>query len=95
MTLFRSETLYEPEHVNVRPKSMQAEPSKNPKASRMLGNIVLVLALDEPDLAEGVIVMLGKPSDRENLRRQIEANHYLGPNDFLPHYTKSTSNANR
>lgn len=65
------------------------------KAPRMLGNIALVLALDEPDLAESVIIMLGKPSDKENLRRQIEANHYLGPNDFLPHFTKSTSNANR
>lgn len=31
MTLFRSETLYEPGHLNVRPKSMQAEPFKNPK----------------------------------------------------------------
>lgn len=62
------------------------------KKPRILGDIVLVLAGDDMDLAENVLEMIGKESKKKSLLKEIKANQWLGAHDFLPYYSKNNFN---
>jgi hypothetical protein len=61
------------------------------KKSRTLGDIALVLAVDDLKRAETVLEMIEKESKKKSLRREIEENKWLGAHDFLPFYAKGNS----
>lgn len=62
------------------------------KKPRMLGDIVLVLAVDDMNSAKIVLGMIEKESKKQKLLKEIEENKWLGAHDFLPYYTKNFSN---
>ena len=61
---------------------------KSWKKPRTLGDIVLVLAIDDLKRAETVLEMIEKESKRKSLMEEMTDIRLLGAHDFLPYYSK-------
>ena len=63
---------------------------KSWKKARILSELALVLAVDEPSESQRVLTLI----DNESLRRKtwdaISRGERLGPHEFFPHYKKTT-----
>lgn len=63
------------------------------KRPRILSDIALVLAIDDPSRASQIIEILGEGRTSRRTRRDMDAGKWLGPHEFFPHYAKQTSQA--
>lgn len=58
------------------------------KRPRILSDIALVLAIDDPDRASQIIDTIGEGRYSGRTRREIDAGKWLGPHEFFPYYAK-------
>lgn len=64
------------------------EQMKSWKRPRILTDIALVLAKDDPDRAAHVVDLIGESRQSRKAHRDLAAGKWLGPHDFFPHYAK-------
>ena len=58
------------------------------KRPQRLGDIALVLAIDDPDRATEIVEMIGEGRTSRQTRRAIAERTWLGPHEFFPYYAK-------
>ena len=61
------------------------------KRPRILSDIALVLAIDDPNRASQIIDLIGEGRMSRRTRRDIDAGKWLGPHEFFPYYAKPAS----
>jgi hypothetical protein len=64
---------------------------KSWKRPRILSDIALVLAIDDPNRASEIVEMIGEGRKSGQTRQDIAAGRWLGPHEFFPHYAKPTA----
>lgn len=64
------------------------EQMKSWKRPRILTDIALVLAKDDPDRAGHVVDTIGESRQSRKAHRDLAAGKWLGPHDFFPYYGK-------
>ena len=58
------------------------------KRPRLLSDIALVLAIDDPNRAAEIVDTIGEGRKIRQTRKEIAAGKWLGPHEFFPHYAK-------
>jgi hypothetical protein len=61
------------------------------KRPRILSDVALVLAADDPNRAAQVIDMIGDGPKSRQTRRDLASGKWLGPHEFFPYYAKPAS----
>lgn len=64
------------------------EQMKSWKRPRILTDIALVLAQDDPDRAAQVVDLIGESRQSRKAHSDLAAGKWLGPHDFFPYYAK-------
>jgi hypothetical protein len=64
------------------------------KRPRILSEVALVLAIDDPTSAAQVVEMMGECRRSRKTRREIAAAEWLGPHEFFSYYAKHTRGTN-
>ncbi len=93
--LFLFEAIYTRKNLRemvLKPLLDACQEMKSWKKPRILGDIVLVLAVDDLKRAETVLEMIEKEAKRKRLLKDIEENKWIGAHDFLPYYAKVQTN---
>ena len=89
--LFLFEAVYHEPQLRYRvldPLLRACEQMKSWKRPRILSDIALVLAIDDPDRASQIIDTIGEGRMSRRTRRDIDAGRWLGPHEFFPYYAK-------
>lgn len=92
--LFLFEAVYHEPQLRDRvldPLLRACEQMKSWKRPRILSDVALVLAIDDPDRASQIIDTIGEGRMSRRTRRNIDAGKWLGPHEFFPYYAKSTT----
>ena len=58
---------------------------------RLLSDIALVLAIDDPDRAAEIVETIGEGRKMRQTLKEIAAGKWLGPHEFFPYYAKPVS----
>ena len=58
------------------------------KRPRILSDVALILAIDDPNRAAQVVDMIGDGPRSRQTRRDMVAGKWLGPHEFFPYYAK-------
>jgi len=61
------------------------------KRPRILSDITLVFAKDDPKRAAQILELIGAGPKSRQTRRWISAGEWLGPHEFFPHFSKPAS----
>ena len=69
------------------------EEMKSWKRPRILSDIAVVLAIDDPNRASQILDMIGEGRTSRRTRRDIDAGKWLGPHEFFPYYAKPAPQA--
>ena len=64
---------------------------KSWKRPRILSDIALVLAIDDPNRAGEIVEMIGESRKSRQTRQAMATGRWLGPHEFFPHYAKPAS----
>lgn len=64
------------------------EEMKSWKRPRILSDIALVLAIDDPNRADEIVELIGDRRKTRQTRHDIATGQWLGPHEFFPHYAK-------
>lgn len=89
--LFLFEAVYHEPQLRDRvldPLLRACETMKSWKRPRILSDIALVVAVDDPNRASQIVDTIGEGRYSRRTRSEIDSGKWLGPHEFFPYYAK-------